>query len=71
MLCIAAKNPDVVLAAADDTAHGTAHRDILGLKRGLLEKEWFFAFSNEGVFLYAIRDFKDNAQERIRFFCAN
>ena len=54
-----------------DTAHGTPHRDILGLKKGLLEKEWFFGLSNEEVFYNAIRDFQENGQEHIRFFTAN
>jgi len=54
-----------------DTAHVTPHRDILGIKKGLLEKEWFFESSSEEVFDYAIRDFQANAQEHIRFFLAH
>jgi len=54
-----------------DSAHGTPHQDILGLKKGLLEKEWFFESGRAEVFQHAIRDFKSNAAEYLRFYRAN
>ena len=54
-----------------DSAHGTPHQDILGIKQGLLEKEWFFESSNSEVLRHAIRDFKSHAEEDIRFFRNN
>ena len=54
-----------------DSAHGTPHQDILGIKKGLLEKEWFFESSNREVLQYAIRDFKSHADDYISFYRAN
>ncbi|MEX1117299.1 MAG: hypothetical protein WEB60_00755 [Terrimicrobiaceae bacterium] len=51
-----------------DSAHGIPHRDILGKRKGLLEKEWFFGSSNLEVFEYAICDLQSHAQEYVRFF---
>ena len=54
-----------------DTAHGTPHQDILGLRGGTLAKHWFFESSREEVFQYAIRDLQSHAEEYIRFFREN
>ena len=54
-----------------DSAHGTPHQDILGIRKGLLEKEWFFESSNREVLQYAIRDFKSHAADYICFYRAN
>jgi hypothetical protein len=60
-----------VCVARYDSAHGTPHRDTEGMKKGLLEKVWFFGSSKEEVFDYAIRDFQANAQAYLRQFLAN
>ncbi len=54
-----------------DTAHGFAHRDILGKKAGILAKEPFLGLSKKEVADYAIKDFKANAENYIRFFQKN
>ena len=54
-----------------DSVHGTPHQDILGIRKGLLEKEWFFESSNREVLQYAIRDFKSHAADYICFYRAN
>jgi len=54
-----------------DSAHGTSHQDILGIKKGLLEKEWFFESSDGEYFQHAIGDFKLHAADYIRFYRAN
>lgn len=58
-------------AARYDSAHGIPHRDVLGAKNGLLEKEWFFGSSNQEVFEYAIHDLRCRAGEHARFYRAH
>jgi hypothetical protein len=37
-----------------DTAHGAAHRDVLGQKQGLIEKRWYESLPGNEVFTNAI-----------------
>lgn len=48
-----------------DTAHGTAHQDVLGRKAGLLQKIWLDHLSPRQAFQLAISTFEQN-YERIR-----
>ena len=43
-----------------DTAHGQAHRDVLGMKGGLLEKQWLLDLTSNEAFDYALSDIKEN-----------
>lgn len=45
-----------------DTAHGFAHRDVLGLKEGLRGKLLLPNLSYAEAFRYAILDLKQNAE---------
>jgi hypothetical protein len=54
-----------------DTAHGVPHQDILGIKGGLLAKNWFFEYEIEKVFEYAVDDLQTNAKQYISFFRRN
>ena len=45
-----------------DTAHGYAHRDVLGRNEGLRGKLPCFTITYEDAFAYAITDFKNNAE---------
>lgn len=49
-----------------DTAHGTPHQDILGRRKGTIEKRWFYQSTYENVFAYAIRDIEAHAEAYIR-----
>lgn len=44
-----------------DTAHGYAHRDVLGLREGLRGKLRCPSLNMENAFRYAIRDLEENA----------
>jgi hypothetical protein len=39
---------EIYCVARYDTAHGVPHQDILGLKGGLLAKNWFFEYRVAG-----------------------
>ena len=54
-----------------DTAHGVAHRDVLGEKHGLLKKEWYENLPRKEVFKNAIQDFTYNHWSYLYFFRAN
>lgn len=54
-----------------DTAHGIAHRDIMGLKSGLLRKDWLFHLTKEEAFSYSIEDLQHNYETYIKFFLAH
>jgi hypothetical protein len=71
VVLLAEINGERQCVARYDCAHGSPHQDILGLRGGMLAKHWFFESSSEEVFQYAIRDFKANAEEYIRFFREN
>lgn len=45
-----------------DTAHGFAHRDVLGRKQGLRGKLLLAMMDFEEAFEYGIRDLKENAE---------
>jgi len=62
---------EIYSVARYDTAHGVPHQDILGLKGGLLAKNWFFEYEIEKVFEYAIDDLQTNAKQYISFFRRN
>ena len=54
-----------------DTAHGTPHRDLFGLRNGLLRKDWFTTVSANEAFSTAIADFKANHENYLRIFEEN
>jgi hypothetical protein len=54
-----------------DTAHGAPHRDSLGLKKGLLKKDWFFDQPLDLVLQTAIEDLKANYEKYCDQFRAN
>jgi hypothetical protein len=51
-----------------DTAHGAAHRDLLGQKQGLIEKRWCESLPINKVFTNAIEDLTQNYQAHLDFF---
>jgi len=54
-----------------DTAHGCAHRDILGRWSGLLKKEWLVDLTPNDAFHYALKDLRENYEHHIAFFLAH
>jgi hypothetical protein len=53
-----------------DTAHGFAHRDVLGMKSGLIEKVLCENMSYQEAFDHAIRDFETNYRKYLAFYLA-
>lgn len=51
-----------------DTAHSQPHRDVLGRRAGLIEKEWLLLFNNRDAFSYALADLKLNHERYIEFY---
>ena len=43
-----------------DTAHGTAHRDLVNPSNRLVEKKWLIDLDFPDALEYAVRDFKSN-----------
>lgn len=54
-----------------DTAHRQAHRDVLGRKSGLMEKEWLVDLTFNEAFDYALNDIKENYGDYIKDFKKN
>ncbi|NBB80173.1 MAG: hypothetical protein GVY36_12135 [Verrucomicrobia bacterium] len=54
-----------------DTAHGQAHRDVLGRKSGLMEKEWLLDLTFNDAFDYAIDKIKRNHDNYLQEFLQN
>ena len=54
-----------------DTAHGFAHRDVLGLQSGLIEKEWLFHLTTDQAFNYAYHDIRNHYETYIEYFHAH
>jgi hypothetical protein len=54
-----------------DTAHGQAHQDILGLKEGLIRKDWLMDLTNKEALDYAIEDFRSHYEKYIQVFLAH
>ena len=54
-----------------DTAHGFAHRDVLGVTEGLRGKLPCASLTHEEAFRYAIRDFKENAENYLEDYLAH
>ncbi len=54
-----------------DTAHGYAHKDVLGKKMGNLAKEPFLDSDKEKAFHHAVQDFKTHFKDYISFFKKN
>ena len=51
-----------------DTAHGFAHKDILGKKSGLFRKASYATFVFDEIFDHALRDFKKGYREEALFY---
>ena len=60
-----------VNVARYDTAHGAPHCDVLGERRGLLQKVWHLSESLETSLRRAIGDFKLNHEDYIRNYLQN
>ena len=60
-----------VNVARYDTAHGSPHRDLLGERIGLLQKEWFFDQPAGKVLKNAIDDFRLNYERYIQTYKAS
>lgn len=54
-----------------DTAHGYAHRDVLGLTKGLRGKLRMPMVNYKQAFKYALRDLEQNADTYIADFLAH
>ncbi len=54
-----------------DTAHGFAHRDVLGRREGLRGKLIMPTLNYNHAFRYAIRDLKENANAYLADFLAH
>ena len=54
-----------------DTAHGIAHKDVLGKKSGLIRKEWCESLTFKEAFSHAIHDLSENYQTYHDFYIAN
>ena len=54
-----------------DTAHGVPHRDTLGIRLGLLRKDWFPDLRLDAVLQQAIEDCKLNHENYIAKFKEN
>jgi hypothetical protein len=69
---LVAETPDgMVNIARYDTAHGIAHRDVLGRRKGLLRKQWFPKVPFAKVLDLAIKDFKQHHESYVRHFDEN
>ena len=51
-----------------DTAHAQPHRDVLGKRAGLIEKEWLLLSNNRDAFSYAVADLRENYVRYIQFY---
>jgi hypothetical protein len=51
-----------------DTSHDQPHRDVLGRRAGLIEKEWLLLSSNRDAFGYAVADLRTNYERYIQFY---
>jgi hypothetical protein len=54
-----------------DTAHGAPHRDLLGLRRGLLQKTWYPDWKPGQIMRLAVDDFSRNYEDYIRNYLQN
>ena len=54
-----------------DNAHDVPHRDIIGRKRGLIDKEWYENMTNEEAFEHAIQDLEENCERYLAFYDRN
>jgi len=51
-----------------DTAHDQPHRDVLGRRGGLIEKEWLLMSHKSGAFDYALKDVGANYERYIEYY---
>ena len=51
-----------------ETAHDQPHRDVLGRRAGLIEKEWLLLSSKRDAFSYAVADLRENYERYIQFY---
>jgi hypothetical protein len=54
-----------------DSAHGAPHRDLLGRKRGLLQKTWYLDADFGVVLRLAVNDFAQNHEDYYRIYQTN
>jgi hypothetical protein len=54
-----------------DTAHGAPHRDLLGRRRGLLQKAWYPEWKPGRIMRLAVDDFSKHYEEYIRNYLQN
>jgi hypothetical protein len=51
-----------------DTAHDQPHRDVLGRRGGLIEKEWLLLSQMSESFDYALKDVRANYERYIEYY---
>ena len=68
VVLVAAIDGKQVCITRYDTAHGQAHRDVLGRKSGLMVKEWLLDLTFNDAFDYAIQKIKENYENYIQDF---
>ena len=54
-----------------DTAHDQPHRDVLGRRGGLIEKEWLLLSKKNEAFDYALKDVRTNHERYIEYYLAH
>ena len=71
VVLVAKVDGEFVCVTRYDTAHGQAHRDVLGRKSGLMEKEWLVDLTFNEAFDYAIAKVKESYGNYIQEFLQN
>ena len=54
-----------------DTSHDQPHRDVLGRRAGLIEKEWLLLSKKNEAFDYALKDVRTNHERYIEYYLAH
>jgi len=68
VVLVAVVDGEEVCVTRYDTSHGQAHRDVIGIQSGLLEKHWLLDLTTKEAFEYAIKDIKENHGDYIQFY---
>lgn len=54
-----------------DTAHEAPHRDVLGIKNGLIKKDWCANMSYKEAFEHAINDLSEHYRRYYAYFISH
>jgi hypothetical protein len=68
VVLIAEVDGEEVCVTRYDTAHSQPHRDVLGRRAGLIEKEWLLISNNKDAFGYAVADLRANHERYLQFY---